>query len=133
MLKRFKLIKFRLKEMVISEKWSSYKEDDVGKAEFVKEKILSDNWWQKVDYILSFTDPIYDVLRSTDTDTPSLHLVYEMWDSMIEKVKKVIYHYERKDESEESTFFNVVNSILIERWTKSSTPLHCFAHSLNPR
>ncbi|XP_025628477.2 uncharacterized protein [Arachis hypogaea] len=133
MLKRFKLIKFRLKEMVISEKWSSYKEDDVGKAEFVKEKILSDNWWQKVDYILSFTDPIYDVLRSTDTDTPSLHLVYEMWDSMIEKVKKVIYHYEKKDESEESTFFNVVNSILIERWTKSSTPLHCFAHSLNPR
>ncbi|KAF7831478.1 uncharacterized protein G2W53_013811 [Senna tora] len=41
--------------------------------------------------------------------------------------------YERKDENEESSFYDVVHGILIERWTKSSTPLHCLAHSLNPR
>ncbi|KAH1239288.1 hypothetical protein GmHk_08G023760 [Glycine max] len=56
-----------------------------------------------------------------------------MWDSMIEKVKNAIYQYERKKESEGSTFYEVVHSILIDRWTKSSTPLHCLAHSLNPR
>ncbi|GAV74929.1 hypothetical protein CFOL_v3_18409, partial [Cephalotus follicularis] len=28
---------------------------------------------------------------------------------------------------------DVVYNILIERWMKSSTPLHCTAHSLNPR
>ncbi|XP_016199314.1 uncharacterized protein LOC107640291 [Arachis ipaensis] len=39
MLKRFRLLKQDLKEMVISEKWSSYKEDNIGKAEFVTEKI----------------------------------------------------------------------------------------------
>ena len=98
-----------------------------------KLNLLKKSWWQKVDYIFSFIDPIYDVLRSTNMDAPTLHLLYDMWDSMIEKVKKVIYHYERKDESEVSTFYDVVHSILIERWTKSSTPLHCLAHSLNPR
>ncbi|XLR38298.1 hypothetical protein S83_022958, partial [Arachis hypogaea] len=119
--------------MVISEKWSSYKEDNIGKVEFVTENILSENWWQKIDYILAFTNPIYDVLRSTDTDAPTLHLVHEMWDSMIKKVKSAIYLYERKDEEESSSFYNVVHSILVQRWTKSSTPLHCLAHSLNPR
>ncbi|XP_057723564.1 uncharacterized protein LOC130939478 [Arachis stenosperma] len=133
MLKRFRLLKQGLKEMVISEKWSSYKEDNIGRAEVVTEKILSENWWQKIDYILTFTNSIYDVLRSTDTDAHTLHLVHDMWDSMIKKVKSAIYLYERKDEQESSSFYDVVRSILVQRWTKSSTPLHCLAHSLNPR
>ncbi|KAL5127115.1 hypothetical protein HKD37_14G039597 [Glycine soja] len=108
-------------------------EGDVANAKFVKDTFLDDKWWDKVDYILSFTSPIYDVLRRTDTKTSSLHLVYEMWDSMIEKVKNAIYQYKRKEESEASTFYEVVHSILIDLWTKSSTPLHCLAHSLNPR
>ncbi|KAH1256694.1 hypothetical protein GmHk_03G006797 [Glycine max] len=133
MLKRFKQLKKGLQEMVISDQWSSYKEDDVAKAKFVKDTLLDDKGWDKVDYILSFTSPIYDVLRRTDTEASSLHLVYKMWDSMIEKVKNAIYQYERKKESEGSTFYEVVHSILIDRWTKSSTPLHFLAHSLNRR
>ncbi|KAE8685662.1 putative zinc transporter protein [Hibiscus syriacus] len=100
MLKRFKLIKQGLQAMVISDEWNSYREDDMVKANFVKEKLVSDDWWDKVAYILDFTKPIYDMLRVCDTDKPCLHLVYELWDSMIEK---------------------------------SYTPLHCLAHSLNPR
>lgn len=80
--------------MVISEQWSSYKADDINKAKFVKETALDDIWWDKVDYILSFTTPIYDILRKTDTDVVCLHLVYEMWNSMIENVK-VIYRHEK--------------------------------------
>ncbi|KAG4990910.1 hypothetical protein JHK87_024367 [Glycine soja] len=86
MLKRFKQLKKGLQEMVIN-------------------TLLDDNWWDKVDYILSFTSPIYDVLRRIDMKASSLHLVYEMWDLMIEKVKNAIYQYEGKEESEESTFY----------------------------
>jgi len=32
----------------------------------------------KVDYILSFTNPIYDVLKKTNMDMATLHLVCEM-------------------------------------------------------
>ncbi|KAL2341147.1 hypothetical protein Fmac_009087 [Flemingia macrophylla] len=133
MFKRFRQLKQGLREMVISDQWSSYKEDDVGKATFVKETFLDDVWWDKVDYILASTSPIYDVLRKTYTEASCLHLVYEMWDSTIEEVRKVIYRNEKNAESEESTFYNVVHTILIDRWTKSSTPLHCLTHSLNPR
>jgi len=86
-----------------------------------------------VDYILRITTPIYEMIRMKDTDTPCLHLVYEMWDSMIEKVKKVIYRYEGKQEDESSDLYSVIYDILIARWTKGNNSLHCLAHSLNPR
>ena len=91
-LKRFCMVKRALEQMVISEKWESYGDGpERGTAEFVREKVLSAVWWRKVKYIVDFTEPIYEVLRVADTDTPCLHLIYEMWDSMIEKVKKKLY------------------------------------------
>ncbi|XP_075666005.1 uncharacterized protein LOC142635810 [Castanea sativa] len=108
MLKRLKLIKRCLQAMAISEQWASYREDDVGKAQKVKEMILSDLWWDKVDYILEFTAPIYDMIRVADTDKPCFHLGYEMWDSMIEKVKVAIYRHEGLEDDEYSSFWSVV-------------------------
>jgi hypothetical protein len=50
-----------------------------------------------VSYIVDFTEPIYEILCLADTDRPCLHLIYEMWDTMIENVKKVIYIKEKKE------------------------------------
>ena len=133
MLKRFKLIKGSLQAMVISERWSLYRDDDKEKAKAVKDFVLDDIWWDKMTYVLSFTAPIYDMLRVCDTDRPCLHLVYDMWDTMIEKVKGAIYRHEGKRLDETSTFYDVVHKILVDRWNKNNTPLHCLAHSLNPR
>ncbi|KAG5562100.1 hypothetical protein RHGRI_004972 [Rhododendron griersonianum] len=133
MLKRFKLIKRGLQSMVISEKWVAYKEDNFEKAHAVRTLLLKEEWWGDIDYILSFTLPIYEMLRACDTDKPCLHLVYEMWDAMIEKVRAAIYKHENKDQSDELVFYSVVHNILVDRWAKSNTPLHCLAHSLNPR
>ncbi|XP_030515905.2 uncharacterized protein LOC115729461 isoform X1 [Rhodamnia argentea] len=133
MLKRFKLIKCCLQSMVICDKWNIYRDDNQGRAKFVKNKVLDDFWWDSIDYIFSFTAPIYDMLRIYNTDKPCLHLVYDMWDSMIVKVKKAIYEQEVKRLDEESSFYEVVRTILVDRWTKNNTPLHCLAHALNPR
>ncbi|KAL7221339.1 hypothetical protein ACSBR1_023317 [Camellia fascicularis] len=79
--------------MLKSDLWVSYKQDDVGKAASVKEKLLNDVWW---DYILSFRLPIYEMLRFCDIEKPCLHLVYEIWDTLIEKVKASILRHEGK-------------------------------------
>ncbi|KAI5438951.1 hypothetical protein KIW84_024614 [Lathyrus oleraceus] len=76
---------------------------------------------------------IYNMLRSCDNDEPNLHLVYEKWDSMIEEVKLTIYKHEGKELSQSLSFHDVVHDILINRWAKSYTPLHCLAHLFNPR
>lgn len=133
MLKRLMLIKSSLEKMVLSDEWNNYKEDDLEKAATVKQMILNEVWWGKIKFILSFTEPIYSMIRAADTDKSCLHLIYEMWDTMIEKVKVAIYRGERKEHWEESPFHDVVHDILIARWTKSYTPLHCMAHSVNPK
>ena len=73
------------------------------------------------------------MFRVADMDAPILHRLYEMWNSMIENVKKEIYQHEGKEEYEESPFHKVVHSIFIDQWTKNCKPLHCLAHSLNPK
>ncbi|KAM3748574.1 hypothetical protein ACB098_05G119000 [Castanea mollissima] len=133
MLKMLKLIKICLQVMAISDQWAAYREDDVGKAQKVKDIILSDRWLDVVDYILNFTAPIYNMLRVANTDRSCLHLVYEMWNSVMKKVKVTIYQHEGLEDNEYSSFFNAVYDILIDRWTKNCTPLHCLAHSLNPK
>ncbi|XP_059650225.1 uncharacterized protein LOC132295985 [Cornus florida] len=76
MLRRFKQIKRGLQDMVMSDFWASYREDNVKRALTVKTKIVSDDWWRDIDYIINFTEPIYDMLRRADTDVPCLHLVF---------------------------------------------------------
>ncbi|CAN6570852.1 unnamed protein product [Malus baccata var. baccata] len=57
---------------------------------------------------LALTTPIYEVIRMADTDKPCLHLVYEWWDAMIEKVKAAIYRNERKALHEKKQLFDTV-------------------------
>ncbi|XP_068307387.1 uncharacterized protein [Pyrus communis] len=108
MLRRFKEVKEGLQQMVISSNWALYKEDDLVKAMSVKQKILDEYFWEKIEYILFFTAPIYEVIRMADTDKPCLHLVYECWDTMIENVKAAIYRNERKALHEKNSFFDAV-------------------------
>jgi len=45
--------------MVISNEWSDDKEDNVDIARIVKETLLNDNWWMKVDYIYMLLLPLF--------------------------------------------------------------------------
>lgn len=133
MLKRFREVQQALTLLIVSSKWSDYRAENEGKARFVREKVINGFWWDKVKYILDFTEPIYSMIRVADMDKSCLHLIYEMWDSMIEKVKVIIYRHEGKKEDEQSPFYNIVHEILQSRWLNNNTPLHCLAHSLNPK
>ncbi|KAK2656745.1 hypothetical protein Ddye_009797 [Dipteronia dyeriana] len=56
--------------------------------------------------LVELTTPIYEMLRMTDTDTPCLQLVYEWWDSMIEKVKIAIFRKERRQLDDKSRYYS---------------------------
>ncbi|KAL7228951.1 hypothetical protein ACSBR2_007615 [Camellia fascicularis] len=47
-------------------------------AREMKQLIVNDVWWDDLDYLLSFTELIVDMLRATDTDAPVLHSIYDM-------------------------------------------------------
>lgn len=133
MLKRFRLIKQSLLRMVISDQWSAYMKGNIEQAQIVKRKLTDDSWWDQIDYILAFTEPIHSMLHMVDTKKSCFHLICEMWTDMIKKVKAAIYKHEGKAPEEESAFYSVVHGILVDWWSKSKTPLHFLSHILNPR
>ena len=56
----------------------------------MKDTVVDDAWWERVDLIIRIMDPIISLLRVADTDKPILGEVYEGWDSMIESVRTII-------------------------------------------
>ncbi|XP_050369094.1 uncharacterized protein LOC126787219 [Argentina anserina] len=76
-LKRFKEVKNDMQQMVISSRWDMYKEDDVNKGRDVMALLLNNYFWEKIDCMIGFMGPIYEMIRMRDMDRPCLHLVYE--------------------------------------------------------
>lgn len=61
--------------MVVDPNWRFLKEDDTKKARKIKGLLVDDQWWERVDFLITFTDPVVRLLREADTDNPMLHLV----------------------------------------------------------
>jgi hypothetical protein len=79
MLKRLRSIKEFLQRMIISDQWSAYSLGNREQAQIVKRKVTDDIWWEQIDYILAFTEPIYSMIHMVDTDKSCLHSMYLMW------------------------------------------------------
>eukprot|EP00253_Pinus_taeda_P002946 PITA_02946 len=91
MLKRLREVRTTLGAMVILEFWSFWRKTNQVASKRVKDTMLDNAWWERVDLLIQIMDPIIYLLRFADTDQP----------------------------------------ILGE--DKNCTPLHCLAHSLNPK
>ena len=88
-LRRLVRVKDTLCQMVISNKWGGWKQADIEKAKIVKDLILSDYFWKRVEYALELTKPIMSMLRYADTNEPCLGDIYDVVDSMLERMKSV--------------------------------------------
>ncbi|XP_057854505.1 uncharacterized protein LOC131064392 [Cryptomeria japonica] len=116
--------------MVINNLWSVWKQSHTERALKVRALILSEKWWDDVEYVLNFTEPIMSMIRYADTDRPCLGEIYDGMDCMVEKIKEVI---NRKENDPTETFFKVVQKIVVDRWKKMTTPLHLLAFALTPK
>jgi len=134
LLKRLREVKAVLGAMVILEFWSFWRKTDQATSKRVKDTVLDDAWWERVDLLIQIMDPIISLLRFADTDQPILGEVCEGWDSMIESMRSIILQSECPEyETSSEAFFTTIQDILVRRWDKNCTPLHCLAYSLNPK
>nr|KJB81075.1 hypothetical protein B456_013G128300 [Gossypium raimondii] len=74
------------------------------------------------------------LLVVADTQFASIIVMFKIFKLIKQGLQNMtnIYRHEGKKGDERSIFYKVVYDILIDRWTKSSTPLYCMAYSLNP-
>lgn len=61
------------------------------KAREVKDWLVSDTWWDQLDYLLELTLSMMNFLRVANVNSSILHLVYDMWDTMVEEVKRITF------------------------------------------
>eukprot|EP00253_Pinus_taeda_P016358 PITA_16358 len=94
MLKRLRQVKTALGAMVIYEFWSFWRKTDQLASKSVKDTVLDDAWWERVDLIIQIMDPIISLLRFAYRDKPILGELYEGWDSIIESVRSIILQSE---------------------------------------
>jgi hypothetical protein len=134
MLKRLTEVKATLGAMVISDLWSFWKKTDQVASKRVKDTVLDDGWWERINLSIKIMDPIISLLRFADTNKPILGDVYEGWDSMIESMKTIVMENESPEYGTSTkSLWSTVHDILLSRWDKNCTPLHCLVHSLNPK
>ena len=126
-----------LGSMVILEFWSFSREAYQNASKKVKDTVLDDDWWERVDLTISIKEPIISLLRFELCRHGQAHPrrdVYEGWDSMIETMKTIVLENECPEYGTSTeSLWSTIQDILIARWGKNCTPLHCLAHSLNPR
>jgi hypothetical protein len=77
MLKRLREVKTALRSMAILEFWSFWRKTNQASSKKVKDIVLDDAWWEKVDITIKIMDPIISLLRFADTDRPILGEAYE--------------------------------------------------------
>ena len=100
------LVRETLAGMVIGQGWIQWRQSNTERATNVKKMILENTWWERVEYLLSFTEPIMSMIHFADMDHPCLGMVYDGIDSMIELMRDVI---NKKEKDPEETFFREVN------------------------
>jgi hypothetical protein len=91
MLKRLRKVKTTLGSMVISEFSSFWRKTNQASSKKVKETVLDDGWWERVDLTIKIMDPIISLLRFAETYQPILGEIYEGWDSIIEYIRSLFY------------------------------------------
>ena len=90
MLRHLVEVKHALVSMVVSQLWIEWRQEDLEWGSMVRRLCLDEDWWSKIDFLLKFTTPAFELLRSADTNQPFLGEVYDGMDSMVEKTKEII-------------------------------------------
>ena len=89
MLRRL-VVKQVLVSMVVSQVWAEWRQADSERGYMVHRLCLDEDWWSKIDFLLMFTTPAFELLQNADTDQPFLGEVYDGMDFMVEKTMEII-------------------------------------------
>ncbi|KAL2897839.1 Toll-like receptor 4, partial [Bienertia sinuspersici] len=131
MLKRMLDVREALATTIVTKAWRDWlAKQDVPTRNTgfeVVETINDEVFWDEVSNVIVITKPIWKLLKFCDGDGPKMGEIYERMDNLVGEVKDIMFMNKHKNE------YDIVESILIERWNKMTIPLHCLAYALCPR
>jgi hypothetical protein len=133
MLHRLVEVKSALMSMVVGVTWVEWRQEDSKRGSMVRRVLIDEDWWSKVEFLLKFTLPAFELLRNADTDKHFLGEIYDGMDTMVEKIVEIITQEAPTLFFVEVDFVEHVRSIIVTRWNGFNTLLHTLGHALNPK
>eukprot|EP00253_Pinus_taeda_P005580 PITA_05580 len=89
--------------MVMGPTWVEWRQANSEKGSMVRRALVDEDWWSKIDFLLKFTSPAFDLLGAHT-------LLFVDFD-----------------------FAEQVRFIIVTWWNNFNTPLHTLAHALSPK
>ncbi|KAL5731797.1 hypothetical protein ACHQM5_004494 [Ranunculus cassubicifolius] len=127
MLERIVRVKRHLINMVLSEEWGKIKKGwskQNTDSDHVRKTVLDEDFWESAKFVLSFTKPIWLMIRFCDSDKSVIGVVYPKMRIMLEKIKAVL--------ADNAGICEAMEKLVISRWEMMNRPLHSLAYVLNP-
>jgi hypothetical protein len=87
-LKRLVEEKARVRSVICSTEWENSHLSKEAKGKELEQIILANVFWESVVKVLKVCEPIVNMLRMVDSDTPSMGFVYEGMDRCKEAIAK---------------------------------------------
>jgi hypothetical protein len=120
-----------LASMASSDSWQDLKDMATSASERsdfqkVEDAVLDGHFWQRVQYILQFTKPIYIMIRFANTDRSMIGEVYEQMDSMLGQIKDIV-------EPKDAILYDHIHKLVVKRWDNLNVSLHALAYVLTPK
>eukprot|EP01018_Ginkgo_biloba_P012932 Gb_37012 [translate_table: standard] len=117
--------KASLSLIVCGNEWEKSPLLNTSKGNLVEEMILSSNFWDNVKRVLKMCEPIMEMLRLVDSDTPCMGFIYDGMDHCKEVITRVFNNLI----DDHKLIWNMVDF----RRKMMHSPLHATACYLDPK
>ena len=117
--------KASIRAVMCNSEWENSRLSKESKAKELEEIILTNAFWEGAVKVLKICEPIVDMLRMVDSDTPCMGFVYEGMDRCKEAIAKSFNNVENE--------YMEIWEVIDERWKMLHSPLHAAACYLDPR
>jgi hypothetical protein len=124
-LKRLVEEKASVRSVICSTEWENSHLSKEAKGKELEQNILGNAFWESAMKVLKICEPIIDMLRMVDSDTPSMGFVYEGMDRCKEAIAKSFNNVENE--------YMEIWEVIDERWKMLHSPLHAATCFLDPR
>eukprot|EP01018_Ginkgo_biloba_P026793 Gb_37513 [translate_table: standard] len=125
MLKRVVEEKASLRLIVCSNEWDKSPLSKTSKGKLMEKNILSSNFWDSAERFLNMCEPIVEMLRLVDGDTPCMDSIYDGMDHCKNAIARVF----NNAVDDYKLIWNMVDF----RWKMMHSPLHATTYYLDPK
>eukprot|EP01018_Ginkgo_biloba_P029392 Gb_22464 [translate_table: standard] len=111
--------------LTVGNEWEKSPLSKTSKGKLVEEIILRSNFWDSAERVLKMCEPIMEMLRLVDSDTPCMGFIYKGMERCKEAIARVFNNV--------IDDYKLIWDMVDFRWKMMHSPLHATTFYLDPK